>query len=215
MKVTMKNIPLLVGTLVFTVLLVVGASFLFANSSEPKVVDQTLLVNETASFKGPKEAKVTIVEFSDFQCRGCKGSQPLIQQVLQKYPNDVRLVYRHFPLTTIHKNALVAAEAAVAAARFNKFWELHDLLFADQEQWVDLDSGAFRQYLDTYLDKLQIDKNEFQMTIENQEVKDQVTADISDGTNAGVSGTPTFYVNGQQTAAPQLLSTVESLLQSK
>jgi len=213
----MKNLPLLIGTLVITVVLVVALSLFFSNSNQTqsKPVDPTLLINKTQDVKGPENAKVTVVEFGDFQCPACGATEPLVRQVLQKYPNQVRFVFRNFPLTEIHQNAQQAALTAQAAGAMGKFWEMHDYLYDHQDEWAELSGDAVKAKFTEYLTKLQIDKTEFGKRIDSQAVHDQVTEDIADGTKAGVDATPTFYVNGQKTAAPQLLATVESLLASK
>jgi protein-disulfide isomerase len=208
----MKNVPLLIGTILGTLLLVVGVSFLFSQSSQPKVIDSAMLVSNARHIKGPENAKVTLVEFSDFQCPACLATEPLVQQITSAFPNDVRLVYRQFPLVNVHKNAQISAQAAEAAATFGKFWEFHDLLFTNQKEWEELDKQAAVDKFAEYAAKLEIDKTEFLKRIESQEVKDKVTLDVSDGGKIGVDGTPTFYVNGQKTLAPQLFSTVESLI---
>ncbi len=208
----MKNLPLLFGTLLGTIALVVGLAVIFSQPEKPKFVDASIIVKEGRPSKGPNTAKVTIVEFSDFQCPSCRAAQPLLQQLNSKHPNDIRLIYRYFPLTTIHRNAQTAAEIAETAKSFGKFWEMHDLLFEKQDEWSELDTSALNQKLEGYLQKLTIDKTEFLKRMEGKEIKDVVAQDISDGDRAGVNGTPTFFVNGQLTSAPQLVSTVESAL---
>jgi len=210
----MKNIPLLVGTLLVTLLLVVGIAYFFSSPSNSKKVDQQILVGNTKNVRGPDNAKVTVVEFSDFQCPACGATQPLVKQLLDKHGNEIRFVYRHFPLTQLHPNAMPAALAAQAAASFNQFWAFHDLLFANQSEWADLPTDQAQQKFLDYAEKLQIDKTEFSKRIDSSEAHQQITDDISDGTKAGLEATPTFFVNGQETAAPQLLSTVESMLKS-
>jgi protein-disulfide isomerase len=210
----MKNIPLLVGTLVVTLLLVVGVAYFFSSPTASKTVDQKILVGNTKNVRGPENAKVTVVEFSDFQCPACGATQPLVKQLLDKHGNEIRFVYRHFPLTQLHPNAMLAALAAQAAASFNQFWAYHDLLFASQSEWSDLPADQAQQKFLDYAEKLQIDKTEFSKRIDSSEAHQQITDDISDGTKAGLEATPTFFVNGNETAAPQLLSTVESLLKS-
>lgn len=208
----MKNLPLLLGTLLGTLVLVVGLAFVFSQPEKAVVVDQAIAIGQNRPTKGPENAKVTVVEFSDFQCPACYSAQPLVAQMLAKYPNDVRFIYRHYPLVTIHKNAQLAAQAAEAARDSDKFWEMHDLLFAEQSIWGEMNDADFRKKLEEFADKLAIDKTEFQTKMESKEVKDVVAADVSDGNRTGVDGTPTFYVNGQLTPAPQLLTAVESAL---
>lgn len=206
----MKNLPLLLGTLFGTVALVVLLAFVFSRPATPPLVDPAVVSGQDRPFKGPENAKVTVVEFSDFQCPACNSVQPLVQQLLARYPNDVKFIYRHYPLVSIHQNAQLAAEATAAAASFGKFWELHDLLFAEQNVWRDLSQSEFRQKLDEYTGKLAIDKTAFASKMESKEIKDLVAADIADANRVGINGTPTFFVNGQLTPAPQLLTAVES-----
>ncbi len=209
----MKNIPLLIGTLLITIVLIVGAAMFFSQPSTPKKVDSPTLLGDARHSKGPADAKVTVVEFSDLQCPACLAVEPTVRQLTATHP-DIRLVYRQFPLVQIHHNAEQAAVAAEAAGELGKFWEMHDALFDHQSEWADVDSAAAAAKIESYAEKLQIDKNEFEKKIESQEVKDKVAQDVSDGTKANIQGTPTFFVNGQETPAQDLVSTVESLLKS-
>lgn len=204
----MKNIPLLAGTLLITVALVIGLAFAFSQPEQRAVVGNDILLKDNRPTKGAENAKVTIVEFSDLQCPACRGMAPMVDDLVKKYPNDVKVIYRHFPLTTIHKNAQAAALGGEAASSMGKFWAYHDLLFAEQDVWSELDDSAFSAKLEEYATKLAIDKTEFQKKMNSNEVKDVVAADVSDGTRAGVDGTPTFYVNGQRVSAPQQLAGV-------
>jgi len=208
----MKNVPLLIGTLVGTLAIVIGLAVVFSKPEPAKIVDTSVLVKDDRPTKGTKGAKVTVVEFSDLQCPSCKAAEPEVLRVLAQYPKDVYFIYRHFPLPTVHQHAQAAAQAAEAAKTVNKFWEMHDLLFATQSEWENLDEPAFNKKLEEYVQKLAIDKSDFQKKMNSKEIKDAVAADVSDGTRAGVDGTPTFFVNGQLTSAPQLFSTVESAL---
>jgi protein-disulfide isomerase len=209
----MKNLPLLLGTLLGTIAIVVALALMFSRPEPVVTVDSAVLMKENRASKGPENAKVTIVEFSDFQCPTCKAFDSVVKSILEKHPNDVRVIYRHFPLTTIHPNAQAAAQAAEVAKTFGKFWEMHDMLFLEQTVWADLDGAAFQKKLEEYAEKLTIDKSEFQKRMDSNEVKEVVTVDVSDGTRANVNGTPTFFVNGQLVPAPQQLpSVVESAL---
>lgn len=206
----MKNLPLLIGTLVGTVLLVVGVVWFLSRSTTPQAVDPASLVPENAHRKGKADAKVTIVEFSDFQCPACRAVQPLVKSVADKYPDQVSVVYRHFPLT-IHPYAPLAAQAAEVAGEQNKFWEYHDILFERQPEWSELKSTEeVKQKFADYAQELGIDKASFLERIDTDYIKQLVTRDVTAGGSLRIQSTPTLYVNGQPTAAPQLLSTVES-----
>jgi protein-disulfide isomerase len=216
----MKNIPLLLGTILGSVLLIVGIAYYFSGdqvTQESLVVPAEFVAGDARLAKGASEsAQVQIVEFSDFECPACKATQPTLNAVMQQFGEEVQLIYRHFPLDTIHPNARDAAYASEVAAMSGKFWEMHDLLFANQEEWSEITNrDELHQKFSEYAEQLQIDKNEFLATIkDNQQVKDLVQADSQAAMDINVAATPTFFVNGQQTAAPQLIQAVNAALQS-
>jgi protein-disulfide isomerase len=148
--------------------------------------------NVTASgpTRGPKDASVTIVEFADFQCPYCGKMEPVLRQILEHYPKDVRLVYRHLPLSDLHPNALQAATASVCAQEQGRFWEMHDAMFADQ--------GALgADALSKTADKLHLKKTDFQACMAGHEAADVVKADAQAATDAFVDGTPGLFINGR------------------
>lgn len=216
----MKNIPLLVGTILGTVVLVAVIAYFFSDSSSQIADSQTapmeVVAGEARLVKGATEsAKVQVVEFSDFQCPACKAALPAVTAVMQQHGEDVEFIYRHFPLDSIHPNARDAAYAAEVAHQSGKFWEMHDLLFENQNDWAGIRSrDELYQKFSEYAEQLQIDKNDFLAKIkEDQEIRDLVQADSAVGMQLGVSATPTFFVNGQSTSAPQLLPAVTAALQ--
>jgi protein-disulfide isomerase len=150
---------------------------------------------ESPSF-GPKYAKVTIVEWSDFQCPYCSRAAPTVEKLRQEYGNDVRFVFRNLPLP-MHPNAHIAAQAAMAANAQGKFWEMHDQLFANQ-------AALDRASLERTAQKLGLDMGRFGKDIDGAVVQAQIEADMAAATAAGVRGTPTLFVNGKpMTGAPQ------------
>ncbi len=210
----MKNLPLLLGTLAVTTALVFGVVTIFSKGNvwqEP--VEQALLMTDSPHVKGAQNALVTIVEFSDFQCPACKAVNPLVEQVLAQYPDQVRLIYRHFPLSSIHHNAQLAAQAAEVAAQDGQFWEYYDLLFTHQAVWSKLDQKqVYLEQLAAYAEELGIDKDNFLERIESDHIKSLVTEDLTAGGRLDIKGTPTLYVNGQPTSASQLMQMVESII---
>lgn len=138
--------------------------------------------------RGPAGAPVTIIEFSDYQCPYCKRAEPTLAQVLQRYPEQVRLVYRHFPLAG-HEQARPAAEAAACAADQGKFWEYHALVF---ESSPDLDADKLR----ALAEQAKLDVAAFDACVAAGTHADKVQADFEAGQEAGVNGTPAFFVNG-------------------
>jgi protein-disulfide isomerase len=139
---------------------------------------------------GPKNAKVTIVEWSDFQCPFCSRAAPIVHQIAQQYPNDVRIIFRNQPLTSIHANAQLAAEAALAAHAQGKFWPMHDKLFANQ--------GALdRASIERYAQEIGLNMDKFRKALDTGAMKARVAQDSQDGRAVGAGGTPTFFFNGR------------------
>ena len=141
--------------------------------------------------RGPDNAKVTVVEFSDYQCPFCSQAEGLVKQVQETYPKDVRVVYKQFPLTSIHPNAMPASKAALAAARQGKFWEMHHLIFDNQRQ---LGPEKYTEFAE----KLQLDVPQFQKDMESPEILAQINREMQEGKPADVTGTPTIFVNGKR-----------------
>lgn len=160
------------------------------------------------------QVKVTVVEFSDFECPACKAANPIRDQLFAQYPGQIEFVYRHFPLTQIHPNAQLAAQAAETAARFDQFWPMHDLLFERQEDWSTKKGEEFRELLISYAEELGMDSEEFANNLESDTVKQAVQSDVSVANQLQVNATPTFFINGQKVSAPEVFSTVESVLNS-
>jgi len=138
--------------------------------------------------KGPAKAPITIVEFSDYQCPYCSRAEGTVQDVLKKYGDKIRLVYRDYPLS-FHQNAQVAAEASECAKDQGKFWEMHSAMFANQAKLAEAD-------LIETAGGLGLDKDKFKSCIDSGKKKEEVQKDFQDGVKFGVTGTPTFFVNG-------------------
>ena len=210
----MKNLPLLLGTLAVTAALIFGVVSSFSNNgTQQEPAEQSELMTDSPHVKGAEDAVVTIVEFSDFQCPACRATNPLVEKVVNQYSEQVRLVFRHFPLSSIHPNALLAAQAAEVAAEEGKFWEYHDLLFKQQLTWSQLDKKeVYLKQLASYAEELGIDKGSFLERIESDHIKSLVTEDLIAGGRLNINATPTLYVNGQPTPASQLMQMVESII---
>jgi protein-disulfide isomerase len=138
---------------------------------------------------GPADAAVTIVEFSDFQCPFCKRALPILRELRERYPDDVRIVYRHFPIESIHPHAREAAEASLCADDQGGFWPFHDRLFQSPEALATED-------LQRYAAELELDTNRFGQCLTERPHREHVAADAAAGEAAGVVGTPAFFVNG-------------------
>jgi len=156
----------------------------------------------SAPSRGKTHAPVTIVEFSDFQCPYCKRAASLLADVQKQHGDDVRVVFRNFPLP-YHKNAQLAAMAALAAKEQGRFWEMHDKLFANQETLA----GATRATIDGYAKELGLDVARFDAALDGGKLAKEVNADVLAG-GPFVEGTPTLFVNGHKLANPALLAQV-------
>jgi protein-disulfide isomerase len=141
--------------------------------------------------KGPKDAKVTIVKFSDYQCPFCAQSAPLVDQVLQAYPKDVNYVYKQFPLTTIHPQAMGASKAALAAGKQGKFWEMHALIFENYRQLSP-------EKLKELAKQLNLDMAQWEADMNSPAVQAEIDEEMKQARAADVTGTPTIFVNGKR-----------------
>ncbi|MCE9673757.1 thioredoxin domain-containing protein [Myxococcus stipitatus] len=149
---------------------------------------------ESPSF-GPATAKVTIVEWSDFECPYCSRAVPVLKQIKETYAKDVRVVFRHQPLP-FHGSAKLAAEASEAAHEQGRFWEMHDKLFANQK-------ALDRASLEKYAKELNLNTDKFKSALESGKFKSKVEADSAAGNAVGANGTPTFFINGRELVGAQ------------
>ena len=144
--------------------------------------------------RGPKNASVTIIEFSDYQCPFCQKAEDVVDQVMKTYADKVRLVYRDYPLP-FHPNARPASEAAACANAQGKFWEYHAKLFHGD--------GLEPEKLKTYADQVGLDRKKFDDCFEKKPFKAEIDKDVKDGEKAGVNGTPAFFINGRMLSGAQ------------
>ncbi len=141
--------------------------------------------------RGNKSAKVTLIEYSDFECPFCLRHDATIKQVMKDYPNDVRIIYRHFPLS-FHPEAQKAAEASECAAKQGKFWEMHDKIF-EANSASAMSVAKWKEEAR----KMGLNGDKFDKCLDSGETAARVSQDLQEGTIAGVAGTPGTFVNGQ------------------
>lgn len=181
-----------------TVLFVIGAVYFLSIKSVNQGISEGS-VSQIDYSKGEKigsdSAKVKLVEFSDLQCPACKAAEPFVKDTVSTYSGQIQFIYRQFPIT-IHKWSKQAANAAEAAGAQGKFWEMHNELFATQEQWSVLDDPL--PFFEDLAKKLQLDEGKFKEVLDKNTYADKVQADVDDGLKLGVSGTPTFFLNGRK-----------------
>lgn len=199
-------------------LLVISFGLIFLGSrmsnSVVSVDSESLLSNAVSASDHVKGAtgtstKVTLVEYSDFECPACGAYAPVVKQLAADYADQMSFVYRHFPLPQ-HLGARPAAHAAEAAGKQGKFFEMHDLIFARKNEW-----STARSYEDTfkqYATELGLDVAQFEADMKSDAVAEKVEIDRQSGNKSGVRGTPTFFLNGKQIANPQTYEAFKALI---
>jgi protein-disulfide isomerase len=157
--------------------------------TRPVKLDLAVPINATDHTLGTLHAPVTVVEYGDFECPTCKQAAPAVKLLLERFAGRIRFVFRHFPLEAIHPHALHAAEAAEVAGAQGKFWQMHDLLFENQ-QHLKL------KQLHGYAERLQLDMARFTAEMDDEIYLQRIREHIEGGTRSSVRATPGFFING-------------------
>lgn len=171
------------------------------------VSDLTLPVSEKDHSTGAADAPITLVEYGDYECPDCLNAQPILAELRRQIGDRLRIVFRHFPLSSVHPRASAAAAAAEAAAAQGRFWEMHESLFRHQNKLAntDLTHLALRLGLELY---------RFQRDSESDVYARRIRDDYEGGVQSGVKGTPTFFINGRRYRGakdvPNLLAAINS-----
>lgn len=197
------------------VLIVAGLIGIFALTGGNKNDSSTNGSNESGGqlsnhVTGAKESKVTLIEYGDFQCPACKSYHPLLQQLKEEYGDRVTFQFRHFPLTQIHPNAFISSRAAEAAGKQGKFFEMHDLLFENQDAWATTSNPI--SIFEGYAQQLNLNVDQFKTDMNSSEVAATINADMKAAQAAGGNSTPTFVLNDTKIENPQSLEDFKKLL---
>jgi protein-disulfide isomerase len=180
----------------------------YKNTPPPVLDEQAMKLNiDGDPVRGNPNARVTIVEFSDFQCPFCAEAAEQVKAFLAKYPNDAKLVFKQFPLDT-HSQASLSAEAALAAHAQGKFWEMHDKLYANFRQ-------LSRARMLLWAKEIGLDLPRFTADLDSHKYAARVASEEKQGEAAGVEGTPTFYIDGHRLNAVFDMATVAPLILKK
>ncbi len=206
-----------IGFALVTILLVAGAAILLSGNNKP--ADKTLAqspasvnpVDVSDWVKGNTESKVTLVEYSDLQCPACGVYHPVVKKLNEEFKDRIKFAYRHFPLRQIHPNSDLAAQAAEAAGKQNKFWEMVDKLFENQEKWSPEKNP--RDIFIEYATSLELDLEKYKNDFDSKEVKDEIEKDYQSGVRAGVNATPTFFLNGNKLENPRTYEEFKNILE--
>jgi len=161
----------------------------------------------TSPVRGPSDAWVTMIEFGDFECPFCGAEEPIVEALVQAYPKDLRLVFKNFPLTTIHPYAEGAAVAAECAGAQGDFWTMHDLLYANQD-------ALQSQNLPTYAKMAGVHVTAWQACLSTQPPVQAIDADVALATSVGVDATPTFFINGEMVVGAVPEATLQAVIEA-
>jgi protein-disulfide isomerase len=184
------------------------SDFVKRKSASPTLLEAAVaLPVDGAPAKGPAKARITLVEFSDFECPYCSKAALKIESILKAYPNDARLIYKQYPLPT-HPHAKMAAQAALAAQAQDKFWPLHDKLFANFNKLSDATVLGLAKETGLDMTRFDADRNSLK-------VKTAVEKDIVDGNKVQVAGTPTLFINGKRYNGPLELVVLKPILDAE
>lgn len=190
------------------------AFFTFAIIVSKQKANAPVKLSNAGWLTGNPTSKVTLTEFGDFQCPACKAFEPIMQKMRAEYGRKVKIVFKHFPLKSAHPNALIAAKASEAAGAQGKFWEFHDILYENQDLWVQ-ETDPTGKFIE-YAKKLQLDVEKFKLDLKNKSFEDKINAQQDEGIQVGVQGTPSVYVNGTSLGVPsgfdQLKKEIEKAL---
>lgn len=184
--------------LVVVVLGLAGIFIIGKNKSNSSAKDSgSVTVGSTSNHtKGGNTKNVSVLVYGDFQCPVCGQFYPVEKAVIDKFQNDISFTFMHFPLEQIHPNARSSARAAEAAGMQGKFFEMHDLLYENQQAWSA--SGDALTIFTSYAQQLGLDTEKFKIDFASEAVNGTINADLKNGNSKGVSGTPTYYINGQK-----------------
>ena len=195
---TYKNITL---SLVLVGAVVLGLVVLVRSGASGGTASLLKNLSSDDWVRGNPDAKVTLVEYSDFQCPACANYYTIVHRLTDEFGDRMKFVYRHFPLREIHAHAQIAAQAAGAAGKQGKFWEMHDQLFEHQKEWAE-DRNIEERILG-YAAAVSLDIDQFKTDLRSDAVEAKVNTDYSGGSLAGITGTPTFFLNGKRIQNPR------------
>ncbi len=214
----MKNQTPMLIIVLSTIAILIGGILLLSKGDNSTTsgakVDEKILFGKNSHQTGPKNAKATIVEFGDYECPACAYYHEGIEQIIKEYKGKVNYVFRHFPLPQ-HEKALIAAEAAEAAASQGKFFEMHNLLYQNQKNWVE-SKNSLSEFL-TYAKSLKLDTKKFENDVKNNKFDSKISADLQDGSALRIDATPAFFINSVKFEGnptyQELKTKIDSLLQ--
>jgi len=165
-----------------------------AQGNPATVLNSKPVITAEGWVKGSPTAKTILVEFGDFQCPSCGLARVKIAEVLKKHEKNLKVVFKQYPMQNVHRNAMLAAQAAEAAGRQAKFWEMSELLFSRQAEWSNVPDPM--TFFSKYAAELQLNPDKFRSDFTENEIRNKIYRDILEGQMAQVRSVPTFFLNG-------------------
>ena len=169
-----------------------GADKRTDNPNAPQHVE----IKGSGHIRGPQKAQLTLVEFGDYECPVCGAWHPFVKELLNRYPQQLRLEFHHYPLVSVHRNAMAGAMAAEAAGEQGKYWEMHDALLEHQHEWGE--SPNPEPMLLGLASGLGLDLNQFTQSLHSSALQSKILQDVTQAQDLHIEGTPTFFINGEQ-----------------
>ncbi len=212
-----KEVWFILGFLVLGIVgaIIVAVSAGNSSNATTYAVNATVVPPLIASdwVEGNRSGKVSVIEYGDFQCPACGEFESIWDQLVKTYGDRVAFSFRNFPLYQVHPNAGISAQAAEAAGLQGKYWEMHNLLYAKQNDWADVATGdVAAKYFDPYASSLGLDVARFNSDITSDAVKNKVDGDVATANGAQVDHTPTFFVNLKQIVNPTSYNEFKSVI---
>ncbi len=195
---------------VLAVFVILAGVYFFNSVSKIGTVAEPAPVSLDDHIRGGTQAKVVLVEYGDFQCPACGAYEPIVENLLKKHQTDVQFVFRHFPLSQVHKNSLLAAKISEAASIQGKFWEMHDVIYAHQKDWSE--SLNAKEIFMGYAKEIGLDTVKMETDLNGTSIEEKITAQYKEGIKIGVNSTPSFFVNGVKIVNPQTPEAFEQLI---
>lgn len=185
------------------------------DSIDVNSIDPATSVSETSTaigdqIYGDKTSKVILIEYGDFQCPGCAGAFPGLKTIKEEYKDRIAFIFRNFPLTTIHPNALAAATVAEAAGLQGKFWEMHDKLYENQTAWGSIDSSKRNDVFVGYAEDLGLDTEKFSSELSDPRIAEKISRDRALGNKVEVSSTPTLFIGNEKLSNDVVTDLIQS-----
>lgn len=187
---------ILISIFIFSLVLILGVIFILSKDSNKTFSDAIVNIDYSKAQKiGSDSAKVKLVEYSDFQCPACKAAEPFVQQIREKYKDNLQFIYKHFPLIQ-HANAKKASNFAEYAVKENKFWEIHDKLFETQDDWSKLSDPT--EFFIKLGESFNLNSEKIKEAVSKESFKQAIEENLVEGQVIGVDSTPTFYLNNKK-----------------